>query len=187
MCFGSKYLTFFFRDDFESSKCCLDIWLSSMLDCIHVCIFLFFEKLFLSNLDSFLIPLDSWVIYRASWVSFINSCYWDFDLSRFLRIRLDRCLTASRSIKEISICLIASWSIEVTLLWTPFDSSIWLFLILDTSRYLPIHRATYLSIYRVCTFSFISHRSFSTESLSFLSQTLLTHTLHLPHLDFGLY
>ena len=64
VCFGSKCLTFFLlRDDFESSKCCLDLWLSSMLDCIHVCVFLFFEKLFLSNLDSFSIPLDSQTIY----------------------------------------------------------------------------------------------------------------------------
>ena len=27
----------------------LDLWLSSMLDCIHICVFLFFEKLFLSS------------------------------------------------------------------------------------------------------------------------------------------
>ena len=47
------------RDDVGSSKCCLDLWLSSMFDCIHVCVFLLFEKLFLSNLDSFSIPLDS--------------------------------------------------------------------------------------------------------------------------------
>ena len=40
---------------FESLKCCLDLWLSSMLDCIHICVFLSLEKLFLSNLDSFLI------------------------------------------------------------------------------------------------------------------------------------
>ena len=28
----------------ESLKCCLDLWLSSMLDCIHICVFLFLEK-----------------------------------------------------------------------------------------------------------------------------------------------
>ena len=50
---------FLFRDVFKSLKCCLDLWLSSMLDCIHVYVFLLFEKLFLSNLDSFSIPLDS--------------------------------------------------------------------------------------------------------------------------------
>ena len=50
---------FLLRDVFESSKCCLDLWLSSMLDCINVYVFLFFEKLFLSNLDSFSIPLDA--------------------------------------------------------------------------------------------------------------------------------
>ena len=57
---GSMCLTFFLlRDDFESLKCCLDLWLSSMFDCIHVCVFLFFKKLYLSNLNSFLTPLDS--------------------------------------------------------------------------------------------------------------------------------
>ena len=39
------FLIFYFvRDVFESLKCCLDLWLSSMFDCIHVCVFLFFEK-----------------------------------------------------------------------------------------------------------------------------------------------
>ena len=50
---------FLLRDVFESLKCCLVPWLNRMLDCIHICVFLFFEKLFLSNLDSFSIPLDS--------------------------------------------------------------------------------------------------------------------------------
>ena len=38
---------FLLRDVFESLKCCLDFWLSSMLDCIHFYVFLFHEKLFL--------------------------------------------------------------------------------------------------------------------------------------------
>ena len=38
---------FLLRDVFESLKCCLDLWLSSLLNCIHLCVFLFFEKLFL--------------------------------------------------------------------------------------------------------------------------------------------
>ena len=59
------------RDDFKSLKCCLDLWLSNMLDCIHIYVCLFFEKLFLSNLDSFSIPLDSQAIYQAFCVFFI--------------------------------------------------------------------------------------------------------------------
>ena len=50
---------FLLRDVFKSLKCCLDLWLNSLLDCIHICVFLFFEKLFLSNLDSFSIPFDN--------------------------------------------------------------------------------------------------------------------------------
>ena len=38
---------FLLRDVFKSLKCCLDLWLSRMLNCIHFCVFLFFEKLFL--------------------------------------------------------------------------------------------------------------------------------------------
>ena len=53
VCFGSKCFTFFLlRDVFESLTCCLDLWLGSMLDCIHVCVFLFFEKLFLPILTA---------------------------------------------------------------------------------------------------------------------------------------
>ena len=50
---------FLWRDVFESLKCCLDFWLNSLLNCIHICAFFFFEKLFLSNLDSFSMPLNS--------------------------------------------------------------------------------------------------------------------------------
>ena len=56
---GSMCLTFFMlRDVFESLKCCLDLSLSSMLDCIHICVFLLLEKMFFSNLNSFSIAFD---------------------------------------------------------------------------------------------------------------------------------
>ena len=35
----SMCLNFYLRDDFKSLICCLDRWLSCMLDCIHVCVF----------------------------------------------------------------------------------------------------------------------------------------------------
>ena len=98
---GSKCLSILLtRDDFESAKCCLDPWLICMIDCIHVCTFLFFEKLVLSNLHSFSIPLDNWSIYRAFW-------------SSFYRI-LDSFPTDSQSI-EVGFCLIASRSVEILL------------------------------------------------------------------------
>ena len=41
---------FVLRDVFESLKYCLDLWLSSLLDCIHFCVFfLSLKNLFLSN------------------------------------------------------------------------------------------------------------------------------------------
>ena len=55
------------RDYFERLLCWLDHWLSCMLDCIHICVFLLskncFEKLAWHLLDSFSIP--GW-INRAS-------------------------------------------------------------------------------------------------------------------------
>ena len=80
------------RDVFESLKCYLDHWLSCILDCIHVCVFLLskncFEKLarhllntssiasYLSSFLSFFLSqsrqhLDTWRIDRES--------FWPFD------------------------------------------------------------------------------------------------------------
>ena len=62
---------FLLRDVFKRSKCCLDPWLSCLFDHIHIYIFPFFEKLFLSNLDNSLTPLDTQLIYRALQLLFI--------------------------------------------------------------------------------------------------------------------
>ena len=60
------------RDVFESIICCLDHWLSCMLDYIHVCVFLFsincFEKLAQHLLDTSLIAS-----YLSSFLSFFLS------------------------------------------------------------------------------------------------------------------
>ena len=37
---------FLLKDDFGSSKCCLDLWLHSMFDCIHVSVFQFLKNYF---------------------------------------------------------------------------------------------------------------------------------------------
>ena len=34
------------RDDFESLKYCLDLWLCSLFDCIHICVFIFLKTVF---------------------------------------------------------------------------------------------------------------------------------------------
>ena len=41
---GSLCIIFLLRDDFESLKCWLDLWLSYMLDCIHICVFPFLKN-----------------------------------------------------------------------------------------------------------------------------------------------
>ena len=43
---GSLCLNLLLSDDFESLKCCLDPWLSCMLDCIHICVFPFLKNCF---------------------------------------------------------------------------------------------------------------------------------------------
>ena len=57
--FGSYMLCIFLlRDVFESFKCCLDFWLSSLLDYIHIYVFPLFEKPIFIKLDSFSIDLN---------------------------------------------------------------------------------------------------------------------------------
>ena len=124
VCFGSKCLTFFLiRDVFESLKYFLDLWLSSMFDCIHICVFLFFENMILSNLDSFSIPLDNEAIYRAFLTSFLNSCYRNLNPSGFLRFNLDSYSIHRGSFWMLNRCSIAPQSIEPLLLRTPLDRS----------------------------------------------------------------
>ena len=62
---GSMCLKLLLRDVFENLKCWLNHWLTCMLDCIHICVFSFLEKLFLSNLDSFSTPSRHLAIYWA--------------------------------------------------------------------------------------------------------------------------
>ena len=52
--FGSMYLKLMLKDDFERLIWCLDHWLSSILNCIHVCVFLFSKNCFKSFLDTWL-------------------------------------------------------------------------------------------------------------------------------------
>ena len=104
---GSKCLTFFLRDDFESLKCCLDPWLSCMLDCIHIYVFPFLcfkatsiDPWYLSTPGLF-VELFSWFLSQsqhlsiARWIDRESSCL------------LDRCLIVSQSI-EVGFFLIYS-------------------------------------------------------------------------------
>ena len=74
---------FLSRDDFESLKCWLDLWLSSLLVCIHFCVFLpFLKNCFLSSSTAF----------RRI-----------FDPSNHYGICVDSLSTDSRSIEKVSI------------------------------------------------------------------------------------
>ena len=112
--FGSKCLIFFLlRDVFESLICCLDLWLSSFLDCIYACVFIFFEKLFLSNLDSSSTPRLSIELF---------SCF----------LSQSRHLSITRSIDRESFCPLNSFLIYVQSIEVGFCSI--------ASRHLSIHR-----------------------------------------------
>ena len=72
---------FLLRDTSESLKCYLDLWLSSLLDCIHFCVFfLSLKNCFLSNSTD---PRQI-AIYRAPWTSFLNRSYHIFDPLSYL-------------------------------------------------------------------------------------------------------
>ena len=79
-------------------------------------------------------------------------------------------------------CSIASRSIEVTLLWTPLDSSFWQILILNTSQSIKNHGFLYKGSARS---SLIFLRSLLIETHFSLFQTLQTQPLHIPHLIFS--
>ena len=105
VCFGSKCLTLFLlRDDFESLTCCLVLWLGSMLDCIQVSVFLFFEKLFLP------ISTTSRQLSTNCYLSRLFNCFFGILNSYF---DPSRNFLDARQLPQ---------SIEI-LLWTPLDTS----------------------------------------------------------------
>ena len=85
------------RDIFESLKCWLDHWLSSLLVCIHFFVF------FLSLKNCFLsssIASRQLSIYRAPWIFYLDRSYRIFDPSKLSGICLDSFSTDSRSIEK---------------------------------------------------------------------------------------
>ena len=80
VCFGSWMLCIFLlRDVFESLTCCLDLWLSSLLDYIPL-----FDKLLFLKLDNFSTDPRQVAIYRDPWTSFLDRSYRIFDPSSYL-------------------------------------------------------------------------------------------------------
>ena len=162
VCFGSKCFTFFLlRDVFESLKFCWDLWLSSLFDCIHFCVFLFFEKLFLSSSTAFQqISTDS----RLSRPAFLDRSYCIFDPSKYFGICLDSFLIDSRSIEIFCSRQIldnTSTNICQELVLDKF------LIALDPSRH---------NFYKQIQHNFRSHflQSLSTDLRPFSSQTLFS-------------
>ena len=186
VCFGSKCLTFLLLliDDSESLKCRLDFWLSSMLDCIHICVFLFFEKLFLSistasrylSTDCYL-SSPSFFLSRQKLTQSRSIKLFGLYLDNFLTI-LDpsRNFLSGRQILDrfsihrgqllLDSCLIASQSVKIllhALFFTCFTSF----------YYLVIHSILFHYIHAFIWFPFapliiFDHLCFSGESLQLL-------------------
>ena len=118
---------FLLRDVFKSLKCCLALWLSSMLDCINLYVFHFLEKLF-SFLASRQLP---WSIKLPSW--------WT---------PLGRSLTALRQLNTF-LMLVTSRHISICReLWSFYIKDWWDFSLtfLDLSRsFLTSHLPQHLS------------------------------------------
>ena len=132
VCFGIKMLIFLLRDDFESLKCCLDPWLSCMLDCIHIYVFPFLKNYFKATLTDpqhlstpgLSVELFSWFLSQsqhlsiARWINRESFC----PLNRSstnprsieLLFALDTCLTdASIEPFKAQQILNISWSVEI--------------------------------------------------------------------------
>ena len=126
---GSLCLKLLLGDDFESLKCWLDLWLTCMLDCIHIYVFPFLKNYFKVTLtDPWHLPTPGLSMELFSW--FLSQ---------------SRHLSIARWIDRESFCLldgfsIASRSIEVG------------FFLID-SRHLSIDRDTLACI----SFFFVLH------------------------------
>ena len=87
-------------DVFESLICWLDLWLSSLLDCIHFYVFLLFEKLFLSSLTTSRQIFDKFV--SLSLFFFLSQQ----KLTQSRSIKVSRFLLDSFSIHRETLCLV---------------------------------------------------------------------------------
>ena len=99
------YAFFLLKAIFESLTCCLDLWLSSLLDCTHLCVFFLFLKNWFYQTRQ--------LLDKSSTDNYLSSA-----LDSFSR----QILSHLQSIKLFEICLdsfsIAFQSIEVFLLLT---------------------------------------------------------------------
>ena len=105
---GSLCLKLLLRDVFESSKCWLDHWLGCMLDCIHVCVFLFLKNWFLATSIDSQHLVDTWLICRA--------------LKLFLIVILTPSQQLGGSIEKVLGSLIASRQLVD---WSSFFNRVW--------------------------------------------------------------
>ena len=112
-CFGSMDAMHFFKRCFWELNICLDLWFSSLLDCIHF--YVFFLSLSFIKLDSF--SIDPWqiAIYRDPWTSFLDRSYCIFNPSKLFGFCLNSFSTDSLSIKKVFVWPIASRSIKAFL------------------------------------------------------------------------
>ena len=99
----------FFKRCFWELNICLDLWFSSLLDCIHF--YVFFLSLSFIKLDSF--SIDPWqiAIYRDPWTSFLDRSYCIFNPSKLFGFCLNSFSTDSLSIKKVFVWPIASRSL----------------------------------------------------------------------------
>ena len=184
-------LNFFFffklRDYFERLLCGLDHWLSCMLDCIHVCIFLLskncFERLAWHLLDTLLSVELLKFFYRNPDTSLILGGSIENAPASTIASRhlVDRSSFCSWIWFFVARYLLNTSAIDDQFLDTYLDS------FLNTSRYL-ICRALLKVLFkppRTIRFSF--HSISPSIALSFLSQTLSFHSNRIPQGFFKLF
>ena len=109
------------RDYFERFLCCLDHWLSCMLDCIHICVFHisknYFEKLARHLLDTSSIPfyLSSFSsIFFLSQSRHLLDTWW---INRESSCILDSSSTPAGSIELLFLTLTLCCSIASSMPW----------------------------------------------------------------------
>ena len=135
---GSLCLELLLRDVFESLKCWLDPWLSCMLDCIHVCLFLFLKNWFLATLKN-----SRHLAYLSSSKLFLIAIS---TPSRQLHVSIKKVLGSSIASRQL-VDQLSFFNRVWWILPPPFDSCICRrFNSLHLARHLSWHLSTPLSI-----------------------------------------
>ena len=173
VCLGSMCLKLLLRDIFENLKCWLDRWLSCMIDCIHICVFPSWKKLFLSNLDSFSTPPWHLAIYRAFQLPLIVISIASRQLGGLIEISSGSSIASQQLVDQSRFFLAFCWIVPQQILGSCICRCLFA---RHLSQHLYLSRFIGLLFKRESRFPSHFSRSLSRQTCLFTSQNSLNHS-----------